>query len=166
MPCPLNVVTGLRAQNSSNGNGIHVSRGSALQLRNSQTQGNKDAGVLVQTYVNGTTKSDDMSKIDLGTSVSAGGNTFQYATGNGPNGGAGICLELTATAAQTLRPSSRPSAPPRPRAPAAWPAGPRRPRAQRTRGTSSGPPGGPGTSARTADVDTPFASAVARGPTT
>jgi hypothetical protein len=43
-----------------------------------------------------------MSNIDLGTAASAGGNTFQFATGAMPNTGAGICLDLTPTAGQTL----------------------------------------------------------------
>jgi hypothetical protein len=99
---PPNVVTGFSAVNSSAGNGIHIFGGSSLQLRNSQTKGNKFDGIVVQTYVNGTTKSDNMALIDLGNITSPGGNTLQYATGNGPNGGAGICLALTPTAAQTL----------------------------------------------------------------
>jgi hypothetical protein len=97
-----NVVTGFQALNTAAGHGIHVFGGSSLQLRNSHTKGNKDDGILVQTYVNGTTKSDSVALIDLGSATSAGGNTFQYATGGGPNGGAGICLALTPTAGQTL----------------------------------------------------------------
>lgn len=100
---PLNSVTNLLAQNSTNGNGITVHGGSALKLRSSTTKGNKNYGIWVTTYVNGTTKSDDLSQIDLGSAVGgAGGNTFQAAVGNNPNGDSGICLQLTLTAGQTL----------------------------------------------------------------
>jgi hypothetical protein len=100
---PTNNVSNLQANGSVAGNGIHIYGGSSLTLRGSETQGNDDSGILVETYVNGTTTSDDVSKIDLGTAASAGGNTFQFATGAMPNPGAGICFDLTATAGQTLK---------------------------------------------------------------
>jgi hypothetical protein len=99
---PPNVVTGFQAINSTKGNGITVHGGSSLVLTNSVTKGNKANGIIVATYVNGTTKSDDLSQINLGTATAAGGNVFQTATGNTPNGGSGLCLQLTATAGQTL----------------------------------------------------------------
>jgi hypothetical protein len=99
---PANVVSNFEATNTTNGNGITIHGGSTLKLRNSQTKGNKWSGIWVTTYVNATTKSDDLSNIDLGTAIDAGGNTFQYAVGAGPNGGSGVCLELTPTAGQTL----------------------------------------------------------------
>jgi hypothetical protein len=99
---PINSVSNLQANGSVAGNGIQVYGGSSLTLRGSETQGNSQSGIIVQTYVDGATKSDDMSNIDLGTAASAGGNTFQFATGAMPNAGAGICLDLTPSAAQTL----------------------------------------------------------------
>jgi hypothetical protein len=45
---------------------------------------------------------DDLSKIDLGVVGSPGGNFLQYPIGMGPNVGTGICLEIAATAGQTL----------------------------------------------------------------
>jgi hypothetical protein len=99
---PANVVSHFQALNSPSGNGIEIFGGSSLKLRSSQTKGNLHQGIVIRTYVNGTTKSDDVSQIDLGLATEAGGNTFQYATGAGPNGGAGICLDLTPTAGQTL----------------------------------------------------------------
>jgi hypothetical protein len=97
-----NVVSNFQALDTTNGNGIEIFGGSSLKLRNSQTKGNLHQGILVHTYVNGTTKSDDVSQIDLGLTTDNGGNTFQYATGASPNGGVGICLDLTPTAGQTL----------------------------------------------------------------
>ena len=99
---PPNVVSNFQALGSTNGNGIHVFGGSSLTLRASQTQNNKDDGIIIQTYDVGATQNNDVSQIDLGDTTQNGGNTFQYATGAGPNGGAGICLTLTATASQTL----------------------------------------------------------------
>jgi hypothetical protein len=99
---PPNVVTNFQASNSSKGNGITVHGGSSLTLTNSVTKGNKTNGIIVATYVNGTTKSDDLSQINLGTATAPGGNIFQTAVGNNPNGDSGICLQLTATAGQTL----------------------------------------------------------------
>jgi hypothetical protein len=101
---PQNTVYNLQALNSVTGNGIIIFGGSTLELRKSQMGGNLESGILVETYTNGAAKSDDVSKIDLGTSSSAGGNTFQYADGGTfkPNGGAGICLDLSSNAGQTL----------------------------------------------------------------
>ncbi len=99
---PMNTVSNFQANDSTDGNGITVHGGSALTLRTSQTQGNKFNGIWVATYVNGTTKSDSVALIDLGTAASAGGNTFQYAVGAQPNGDSGICLQLTANAGQVL----------------------------------------------------------------
>ena len=107
---PENDVSYLQATNSVTTNGIHVYAGSSLKLRNSVTGGNAENGIAVTTYDKGeATQSDDVSAIDLGsinglTPDYFGLNTFQYASGGAfdPNGGAGICLDLTTTAAQTL----------------------------------------------------------------
>ena len=82
---PANTVSNFASNTSLKGNGIHVYGGSSLKLRNSVTQGNPADGIEIQTYVNGTTTSDDVTHIDLGTAADAGGNTFQYATGAMPN---------------------------------------------------------------------------------
>lgn len=99
---PPNVVSNFRADDSVTATGMHVYGGSSLKLRNSWTQGNAANGIWISTYAAGTITSNDVSQIDLGQPTDNGGNTFQYATGASPNAGAGICLDLTPTAGQTL----------------------------------------------------------------
>jgi hypothetical protein len=98
---PANVISNFAAISNAI-TGIHVYAGSSLKLRTSALQGNSENGIWVETYTSGVTKSDDLSNIDLGTTSDNGGNTLQYSTGSQPNGGAGICLALTAAANQTL----------------------------------------------------------------
>jgi hypothetical protein len=97
---PANLISNFQSLDSKHGNGISIYGGSSLKLRNSLTKGNKYNGIWVTTYTAGSTKNDDVSNIDLGTSGEAGGNTFQPATGS--NGESGICLQLTPTAKQKL----------------------------------------------------------------
>jgi hypothetical protein len=99
---PANVIYYLHANTSVNSNGIHVYGGSTLTLRNSVTQGNAVDGILISTYTAGTTTSNDVNFIDLGSATDHGGNAFQYGEANSPNKGAGICLDLAATANQQL----------------------------------------------------------------
>jgi hypothetical protein len=95
-------VTSFTASGTTNGNGITIYGGSSLTLRDSITQGNSADGVLVATYQQGTTTSSDVSLIDLGTPASYGGNTFQFKTGESPNLGTGICLQVGPNAGQNL----------------------------------------------------------------
>jgi hypothetical protein len=99
---PPNVVSNVHFTNTVTGSGITIYGGSSLKLRNSITRGNKNDGIVLYQFKNTTTTSDDMSQIDLGTATDAGGNMFQYATGNMPNGSSGICLAIGAMAGQTL----------------------------------------------------------------
>jgi len=101
-PAPRNLVSSFEAIGSVTTHGIHIFGGSSLTLRNSALQGNHLDGIDITTYVNGATRSDDVSQIDLGTAGDFGHNTLQYAAGSQPNGGAGICLALTPNAGQAL----------------------------------------------------------------
>jgi hypothetical protein len=98
-----NVITGLVAW-ANVGNGVRIVAGSAVTLRNSLMLANGSNGLIVSTSVNGNTRNNDTSKIDLGTSAgpSYGGNTFQASLGNNPNSAAGLCLSLDRTAGSVL----------------------------------------------------------------
>jgi hypothetical protein len=100
---PLNTISGLVAW-ANLGNGIRIVAGSAVQLRNSIVLANAANGVIVSTNAASAPPSDDTSKIDLGTTTgpSYGKNTLQASLGSNPNGSAGICLQLTRNAGQTL----------------------------------------------------------------
>jgi hypothetical protein len=77
-------------------NGIRIIPGSNVKLRGSWVLGNAGNGVLVSNNAGTTTT---VTNINLGNGVAggdAGGNTLQAVTGG--NGGAGICLDLPATA--------------------------------------------------------------------
>jgi hypothetical protein len=57
----------------------------------------------VSTSVNGSTRNNDTSKIDLGTRTGSNGrNTFQASLGGNPNSAAGICLSLDRLAGSVL----------------------------------------------------------------
>jgi hypothetical protein len=100
---PLNTVTGLVAW-ANIGNGIRIMGGSAARVRQSWVLANGSSGIQVSTYVNGFTRNNDTSKINLGTTSgpSYGGNTVQAGLGNNPNAGAGICLAVDRAAGAVL----------------------------------------------------------------
>jgi hypothetical protein len=100
---PTNTVTGLVAW-ANVGNGVRIVAGSAVLLRNSLMLANGSNGLIVSTSVNGATRNNDTSRIDLGTTAgpSYGGNTFQTSLGNNPNSAAGLCLSLDRTAGSVL----------------------------------------------------------------
>jgi hypothetical protein len=100
---PLNQVSNFQGLNSVTTHGIHIFGGSMLKLRNSVVSGNKLDGVFVTTLVTGTTTTNNVvTGIDLGDVGAPGLNQLQFATGMNPNGGVGVCLNLTPTAGQTL----------------------------------------------------------------
>jgi hypothetical protein len=101
---PENNVFNFEASGSVTTHGIHIFGGSSLTLRKSQVFGNKLDGVFVTTGGGAITPNNDVSHIDLGTSANFGHNVLQAATGAtpAPNLGAGICLNLSALAGQTL----------------------------------------------------------------
>ena len=109
MATPQNSATYFQATNSVTTHGIHLLGGSTLKLRSSITGGNKLDGVFVTTSGQGATKNDSVAGFDLGSvngvTTSYGDNTLQYASGGtfNPNGGVGLCLNVTANAAQTLQ---------------------------------------------------------------
>jgi len=92
---PQNVISGLVAFGSTNGNGIRIVAGSNVKLRNSSSLGNQGSGVLVTD----TAASSDISMIDLGNPVGPdyGNNILQALVGSGANGASGICLEVRAS---------------------------------------------------------------------
>jgi hypothetical protein len=100
---PLNTITGLVTW-ANTGNGIRIMGGSAARVRQSFVLANGSSGIQVSTYVNGLTRNNDTSKINLGTTngPSYGGNTLQAALGNNPNAGAGICLAVDRGAGAVL----------------------------------------------------------------
>jgi len=93
---PQNVVDGLVAYASTNGNGIHLHGGSNVELRNSVSLANALAGVIVSPNLG----NNEISMIDLGSTTDAGAdygnNVFQEPRGMNPNGQAGICLAVKA----------------------------------------------------------------------
>jgi len=100
---PANVVTGLVSWANTT-NGIRIVAGSSATLRQSYVLANGSNGIIVSTSVNGSTRSNDVTQIDLGTTAgpSYGGNVVQAALGNNPNAGAGICLALDRMAGSQL----------------------------------------------------------------
>jgi hypothetical protein len=103
LPCS---VAGLVAS-SNQIDGIQVFGGSSLTLRQSVLLGNGNAGVEVKTAVVGSTRTNDISEIDLGKDPSNPGqtwgqNTLQGSAGESPNVGAGICLKIDLAAGQVL----------------------------------------------------------------
>ncbi len=98
-----NEVTGLVSSGSTLAGGILVDTGSKLKLRNSVVLSNHESGIRVKSV----TASHDITQIDLGTDTTsnAGGNTLQCPrdrsdlcpSGQTPNRGVGICLEIRAT---------------------------------------------------------------------
>jgi hypothetical protein len=101
---PNNAITGLVAW-ANVGNGARFVGGSSVKLRSSLLLANQGSGVIVSTYTAAALRSNDVSKIDLGTAggtASPGGSTVQASLGSNPNLGAGICLELDRLAGSTL----------------------------------------------------------------
>jgi hypothetical protein len=113
---PGNTVTGLVVLNTTNGNAIRIEGGSKLVLRDSVAYGNGGDGVDVTTAATAAGTAADrnwIGGIDLG-SGSAGSNMLQVpgvafgvvpASGQLPNAGAGICLDIQPVAnnGQTLK---------------------------------------------------------------
>ncbi|HXN32997.1 MAG TPA: hypothetical protein VN894_14100 [Polyangiaceae bacterium] len=99
---PLNSIHGLVSFGNTNGNGLRFVGGSNVILRGSVALGNQGNGLIVSA--GGTTGNalNDISNIDVGSAVDAGGtfggNTFQESLGFGNNGGAGLCLNMRDTA--------------------------------------------------------------------
>jgi len=107
---PLNTLDGVAIWSHAGGtlNGLTVTAGSQVKLRNSVILGNARAGVSVS---NGPTVSSgatytvfDLSSIDLGKAGDPGRNRLQVAWGAGApvNGGAGIQVAISNNRAQTL----------------------------------------------------------------
>jgi hypothetical protein len=97
---PPNVITGLVSFGATSGNGMRFLAGSNVKLRGSVSLNNQASGVLVS----GAAASNDVAQIDLGnpTGGDYGNNTFQEPAGSANNGGAGICLSLTANSGTLL----------------------------------------------------------------
>ncbi|MGO9832631.1 MAG: hypothetical protein ACLP1X_00295 [Polyangiaceae bacterium] len=92
-------ITGLVAMGNAE-DGARFYGPSSVQVRGSIFLGNTNNGVNVLPEGAGANE-NDVAAIDLGTAVSAGGNTFQSATT--PNAFAGICLNIGTGASQTLQ---------------------------------------------------------------
>jgi hypothetical protein len=98
---PENVIDGLVSFANTGGNGMRIVAGSYVQVRNSVFLENLADGLIISTSdVNGVVD-NDVSKIDLGSLTTNGGNTFQTSLAAGThNGGAGICLATAASGVQ------------------------------------------------------------------
>jgi len=86
-----NVVTGLEVTGTSAGNGLRITAGSYIKLRNSFVLGNSQSGVIIPT---GTAGNTSLANIDLGTALSPGRNTLQGPLSNLTNPVAGVCLAI------------------------------------------------------------------------
>jgi hypothetical protein len=91
---PLNTVTGFMSVGTTNGHGIRLGGGSNVKIRNSQSLGNFNSGIIVATLVIGATRHNTLTGIDLGKVADPGGNQFQATIGSNANQGAGICLQV------------------------------------------------------------------------
>jgi hypothetical protein len=89
-----NTINGLVVVGTTGGNGIRIEAGSKVNISNSYSLGNVGSGILVTTSVIGRIRNNDVSNVVLGTTATAGNNTFQASVGSNPNQGAGICLAL------------------------------------------------------------------------
>lgn len=99
-----NVVSGVEVTGIVTGNGIHVEGGSFFTLRNSYVVGNHDSGVVIVPFGAGATANTSIANIDLGQTLTPGGNTLQGPVNNQTNPVSGVCLNIPAAAAsgQTL----------------------------------------------------------------
>jgi hypothetical protein len=90
-------ITGLYSGGSP-GDGMLITAGSNIKVRNCVFQGNTGSGIRINGAPN-----VSVANIDLGTSATgtgtAGKNILQTSTGTTQNGGAGLCVALGATAA-------------------------------------------------------------------
>ncbi len=102
---PINDINGVVSWANTAGSGVRIVAGSSVTMRNSYLLANAANGIIVSTYVDGTTgtRVNDVSKIDLGTITSWGNNTVQTPAGGNPNIGAGICFSIDANQAAGLR---------------------------------------------------------------
>lgn len=99
---PLVTLDGIVSWANTNGNGIRVFAGSNVKVRRCYLLANAIAGVYVTQYAQGSTISNDISKIDLGTTTDWGKNVVQASAGSNPNIGGGICLSIAPNAGMTL----------------------------------------------------------------
>jgi hypothetical protein len=109
---PVNHLTGVAIWSHATGtaNGLLVTAGSQVVLRQSVVLGSARAGFRIDngpTYTSGTSnyRVFDLGGLDLGTSAAAGANLLQVPWGVGSpiNGGAGIQVNITAAEGQLLK---------------------------------------------------------------
>lgn len=106
---PLNSVNGFVAFGTTSGNGIRVTGGSQVKIRNSVILGTAANGIAITASGAKATRNNDVSGIDLGKAGDFGKNKVQDlfgVAGHSPNQGSGICLAIdpvaTGGAPQTL----------------------------------------------------------------
>lgn len=99
-PATTSNINGLVVWGTTPGSAVEIGAGSNIRIRNSYFIGNDEFGIVVRTA----NAQNDTTKIDLGTDTGAdaGRNVLQAAVGFNPNSGAGICLLIDPSAAQTL----------------------------------------------------------------
>ncbi|MGH7440933.1 MAG: hypothetical protein ACRENE_35110 [Polyangiaceae bacterium] len=93
-------ISAVASTGSATGNGIRIIPGSNVRVRGSWLLGNSQGSGVDVENSGGTVTS--VSNIDLGSGASPGNNILQAASGNNPNGAAGICLRLPAGSSATL----------------------------------------------------------------
>jgi hypothetical protein len=87
-------ITGLVSFGNTAGNGLRIVEGSFVTVRGSIFLGNKGNGVNVSSTTTTGSPTSTLGQIDLGSTLTNGGNTFQAPLGSGNNAGAGICLDV------------------------------------------------------------------------
>jgi hypothetical protein len=96
-------IDGLYSWASSAGDGLRISAGTKIKVRNSIFQANSGNGIRIDA--GSLTAAGIMDGIDLGQTATAnmGHNVLQTQAGSNPNAGAGLCVNMAGvTGAQTL----------------------------------------------------------------
>jgi hypothetical protein len=101
---PVSTIDGLYCWASTQGDGLRILAGSKVKVRNSVFQANTGNGIHIYP-AGGAGATNSLADIDLGKTGAgnAGNNVLQTVAGSDPNSGAGLCVDLPASAgAQTL----------------------------------------------------------------
>lgn len=103
---PVSTIDGLYCWASSQGDGLRILAGSKIKVRNSVFLANMGNGIRIAS-AGATAAANSLAGIDLGQTGAAAGNAghnvLQAQAGSSPNIGAGLCVDLAASAGtQTL----------------------------------------------------------------
>ncbi|HYQ44170.1 MAG TPA: hypothetical protein VER11_19445 [Polyangiaceae bacterium] len=101
-PRPLNTLKGVLATGSVNSDGLLILGGTVASVRRSVFVGNGQSGIRLLHTGTRTNGVNDVSNIDLGKANDPGLNVLQGANDQLNNKGAGICIDIDPTQAQTI----------------------------------------------------------------